>query len=202
MVMTMPLLKKNQRIRTRYSGHVTGYQPIRDQYFLIRFLPSVISLLISAQLLHFLLCVLTQLRIIIIIKIERLGDGPLTELVKQDHTTLIQINITELRLCIFDGTHPFLHQLLSSGEFLQVDSPVVISIDSAESYKVLKVLSQGTQEEFELSELDVVVTVSVRSFGFGAVFGDLPGSHDGGFGVKELINADNIPHGFITLGQG
>eukprot|EP00116_Pleurobrachia_bachei_P006268 sb/3466530/ len=26
----------NQPIRTRYLGHVTGYQPIRDQYFLIR----------------------------------------------------------------------------------------------------------------------------------------------------------------------
>ena len=25
-----------QPIRTRYLGHVTGYQPIRDQYFLIR----------------------------------------------------------------------------------------------------------------------------------------------------------------------
>ena len=25
-----------QPIRTRYLGHVTGYQPIRDQYLLIR----------------------------------------------------------------------------------------------------------------------------------------------------------------------
>ena len=28
-----------QPIRTRYLGHVTGYQPIRDQYFLIRSVP-------------------------------------------------------------------------------------------------------------------------------------------------------------------
>eukprot|EP00116_Pleurobrachia_bachei_P008605 sb/3468867/ len=29
-----------QPIRTRYLGHVTGYQPIRDQYFLIRLVPG------------------------------------------------------------------------------------------------------------------------------------------------------------------
>ena len=29
-----------QRIRTRYLGHVTGYQPIREQYFLIRSVPT------------------------------------------------------------------------------------------------------------------------------------------------------------------
>ena len=29
-------MKGNQPIRTCYLGHVTGYQPIRDQYFLIR----------------------------------------------------------------------------------------------------------------------------------------------------------------------
>ena len=27
-------------IRTRYLGHVTGYQPFRDQYFLIRSVPG------------------------------------------------------------------------------------------------------------------------------------------------------------------
>ena len=27
-------------IRTRYLGHVTGYQPIRDQHFLIRSVPD------------------------------------------------------------------------------------------------------------------------------------------------------------------
>eukprot|EP00116_Pleurobrachia_bachei_P004510 sb/3464772/ len=30
-----------QPIRTRYLGHVTGYQPIRDQYFLIRSVPAL-----------------------------------------------------------------------------------------------------------------------------------------------------------------
>eukprot|EP00116_Pleurobrachia_bachei_P008615 sb/3468877/ len=30
-----PLIQVNKPIRTRYLGHVTGYQPIRDQYFLI-----------------------------------------------------------------------------------------------------------------------------------------------------------------------
>eukprot|EP00116_Pleurobrachia_bachei_P013924 sb/3474186/ len=30
-----------QPIRTRYLGHVTFYQPIRDQYFLIRSVPAV-----------------------------------------------------------------------------------------------------------------------------------------------------------------
>ena len=29
-----------QPIITRYLGHVTGYQPIRDQYFLIRSVPG------------------------------------------------------------------------------------------------------------------------------------------------------------------
>ena len=29
-----------QPIRTRYLGHVTGYQPIREQYFLIRSVPT------------------------------------------------------------------------------------------------------------------------------------------------------------------
>ena len=31
-----------QPIRTRYLGHVTGYQPIRDQYFLIQSIPGMI----------------------------------------------------------------------------------------------------------------------------------------------------------------
>eukprot|EP00116_Pleurobrachia_bachei_P012483 sb/3472745/ len=31
-----PTETSKQPIRTRYLGHVTGYQPIRDQYFLIR----------------------------------------------------------------------------------------------------------------------------------------------------------------------
>ena len=29
-----------QPIRTRYLGHVTGYQPIRDQYFQYRSVPA------------------------------------------------------------------------------------------------------------------------------------------------------------------
>ena len=31
---------RKQPIRTRYLGNVTGYQPIRDQYFLIRSVPA------------------------------------------------------------------------------------------------------------------------------------------------------------------
>ena len=30
-----------QPIRTRYLGHVTGNQPIRDQYFMVRSVPDV-----------------------------------------------------------------------------------------------------------------------------------------------------------------
>eukprot|EP00116_Pleurobrachia_bachei_P016786 sb/3477048/ len=30
-----------QPIRTSYLGHVTGYQPMRDQYFLIRSVPGI-----------------------------------------------------------------------------------------------------------------------------------------------------------------
>ena len=32
---------RKQPIRARYLGHVTGYQPIMDQYFLIRSVPAV-----------------------------------------------------------------------------------------------------------------------------------------------------------------
>eukprot|EP00116_Pleurobrachia_bachei_P012840 sb/3473102/ len=35
-----PADTSKQPIRTRYLGHVTGYQPIRDQYFLIRSVPD------------------------------------------------------------------------------------------------------------------------------------------------------------------
>ena len=31
--------KLQQPIRTRYLRHVTGYQPVRDQYFLVRSVP-------------------------------------------------------------------------------------------------------------------------------------------------------------------
>ena len=31
---------RKQPIRTGHLGHVTGYQPIRDQYFLIRSVPA------------------------------------------------------------------------------------------------------------------------------------------------------------------
>eukprot|EP00116_Pleurobrachia_bachei_P015668 sb/3475930/ len=34
-----------QPIRIRYLSHVTGYQPIRDQYFLIRSVPGIIVVL-------------------------------------------------------------------------------------------------------------------------------------------------------------
>ena len=33
-----------QPIRTRYLGHMTGYQPIRDQYLLIRSVPAIMYL--------------------------------------------------------------------------------------------------------------------------------------------------------------
>ena len=36
-----PTESSKQPIRARYLGHVTGYQPIRDQYFLVRSVPSV-----------------------------------------------------------------------------------------------------------------------------------------------------------------
>eukprot|EP00116_Pleurobrachia_bachei_P011805 sb/3472067/ len=35
-------LCSSQPIRTRYLGHVTDYQPIRDQYFLIRSVPDLV----------------------------------------------------------------------------------------------------------------------------------------------------------------
>eukprot|EP00116_Pleurobrachia_bachei_P013364 sb/3473626/ len=42
--LTELILSRNRPIRTRYLGHVTGYlyQPIRDQYFLIRSVPEII----------------------------------------------------------------------------------------------------------------------------------------------------------------
>ena len=33
-------MKSKQPIRSRYLGHVTGYQPIRDQYFMVRSVPA------------------------------------------------------------------------------------------------------------------------------------------------------------------
>eukprot|EP00116_Pleurobrachia_bachei_P012567 sb/3472829/ len=38
-----PTDTRKQSIRSRYLGHVTGYQPIRDQYFLIRSVPGILS---------------------------------------------------------------------------------------------------------------------------------------------------------------
>ena len=35
-----PTEPSKQPIRARYLGHVTGYQPIRDQYFLVRSFPD------------------------------------------------------------------------------------------------------------------------------------------------------------------
>eukprot|EP00116_Pleurobrachia_bachei_P015562 sb/3475824/ len=36
-----PTDTSKQPIKTRYLDHVTGYQPIRDQYFLIRSVPDI-----------------------------------------------------------------------------------------------------------------------------------------------------------------
>ena len=36
-----PTESSKQPIRARYLDHVTGYQPIRDQYFLIRSVPGI-----------------------------------------------------------------------------------------------------------------------------------------------------------------
>ena len=35
-----PTGPRKQPIRTRYLGHVTGYQPVRDLYFLVRSVPA------------------------------------------------------------------------------------------------------------------------------------------------------------------
>ena len=37
-----PTEPSKQPIRARYLGHVTGYQPIRDQYFLVRSFPDMV----------------------------------------------------------------------------------------------------------------------------------------------------------------
>eukprot|EP00116_Pleurobrachia_bachei_P015159 sb/3475421/ len=42
-VVVEPTEASKQSIRTRYLGHVTGYQPIRDQYFLIRSVPDILT---------------------------------------------------------------------------------------------------------------------------------------------------------------
>eukprot|EP00116_Pleurobrachia_bachei_P013550 sb/3473812/ len=40
---------RSQPIRTQYLGHVTGYQPIRDQYVLIRSVPDNIITVLCAD---------------------------------------------------------------------------------------------------------------------------------------------------------
>ena len=45
-VIQQPIGPSKQPIRTRYLGHVTGYQPIGEQYFLVRFIPDVLQCLI------------------------------------------------------------------------------------------------------------------------------------------------------------
>eukprot|EP00116_Pleurobrachia_bachei_P012258 sb/3472520/ len=57
-----PIDTSKQPIRTRYLGHVTGYQPIRDQYFLVRSVP--------ASHYHS-----PELRIAYVIMIRRIGPG-------------------------------------------------------------------------------------------------------------------------------
>ena len=37
-------------VRNRYLGHVTGFQPIRDQYFLIRSVPDLKIYILSGDL--------------------------------------------------------------------------------------------------------------------------------------------------------
>ena len=39
-----------QPIKTRYLGHVTGYQPIRDQYFLIWSVPDFKIYILSREI--------------------------------------------------------------------------------------------------------------------------------------------------------
>ena len=40
-VLELEFLESKEAMRTRYLGHVTGYQPIREQYFLIRSVPTL-----------------------------------------------------------------------------------------------------------------------------------------------------------------
>eukprot|EP00116_Pleurobrachia_bachei_P008340 sb/3468602/ len=60
-----PTDTSKQPIRTLYSGHVTGYQPIRDQYFLIRSVSS--------------------LHIIIEVKVVQVHDSALYEALEHGH---------------------------------------------------------------------------------------------------------------------
>eukprot|EP00116_Pleurobrachia_bachei_P014512 sb/3474774/ len=49
----LPATDGKQLIRTRYLSHVTGYQPIRDQYFLIQSVSwSLLSGLIHSNILY------------------------------------------------------------------------------------------------------------------------------------------------------
>ena len=48
------IIEGKQPIRTRNLGHVTGYQPIRDQYFLVRSVPG--SSCVSRQNYHNIVC--------------------------------------------------------------------------------------------------------------------------------------------------
>eukprot|EP00116_Pleurobrachia_bachei_P001816 sb/3462078/ len=47
-----PTETSKQPIRTRYLGHLTGYQPIRDQYFLIRSVPDLCNESINVSILQ------------------------------------------------------------------------------------------------------------------------------------------------------
>ena len=137
--------------------------------------------------------------VIIVVKVEVLLGRPVAELVEEDLASTVLIDGSELGRWVLDWSDPLFDNILGIGELIDINSPITSLVDLLECLPVLKSLSEGAEEDSELSPLDVVCSILAAG---NCVLGELEGSHDGWFGIEDLINADHISHTLVDLSEG
>jgi len=141
------------------------------------------------------------LEIIVVIQVQMLCDGPITELIKQNLSTTIAINLIKLSNWIVKFTYPLFNHQLGSQEFLQVDSAVTSCVDSPEGLPVFKSLSQGHEEDSEFRFLNVVVGVFVTLFPWYCILSELECSHNSWSSLEKSIVLNDITKSLLALSK-
>ena len=97
--------------------------------------------------------------IVVVIQIQILRDGPVTELVEQNLTSSVAIALSPLCLNVSYINLPLRHQVLGLFELLKADSPVFVLIDPIERNEVLIILSKVLEQIAVLGLFNIVTTM-------------------------------------------
>ena len=118
-----------------------------------------------------------SVKVVVIVQVEVSLNSPLTELVEQYYSSMVLINLFECCLRVFHLQVPSVHQSYCLFELGQIDSSVVVSVNSVKRNPIFVILAEVAEEILEFGEGNVFW--SIFNFRFELVLGCLEGSHDG-----------------------